>query len=120
MQAPDRIRLQHMLEAANLAVSFCAGKSRSDLDRDPMLVMALVKAVEIVGEAAAKVSEETRRLLPEVPWQAIVDMRHRLVHAYYDINLTILWLTVEEDLPPLLQQLQSTLPPPENDAPSHT
>jgi uncharacterized protein with HEPN domain len=98
-----------MLEAAELAVQFCEGRTSGDLDSDPMLVLALVKSVEIVGEAAAKIGKPTRDLIPNIPWQAIVDMRHRLVHAYYDINHTILWLTIQEDLPPLIQQLQQAL-----------
>lgn len=87
MPKSDRIRLQHMLDAAREALSFVRGKTREDLDRDRLLVLALVKAIEIIGEAACQVSSETRSQIPEVPWEDIIGMRHRLVHAYFDIDL---------------------------------
>ena len=74
------------------------------------MVLALVKEVEIVGEAAFQVGGDTRSSLPDVPWDDIIGMRHRLVHAYFDINLDILWRTVEEDLPSLVEILEK-IPP---------
>ncbi len=71
-----------------------------------MLVLALVKAIEIIGEAASQVSEETRAQLPGLPWADMIAMRHRLVHAYFDINLDILWQTVQQDLPPRVETCQ--------------
>lgn len=73
------------------------------------MTLALVKDVEIIGEAAYRTAEDTRRALPEIPWEDIVGMRHRLVHAYFDINLDILWKTVQEDLPPLVRILSEAL-----------
>ena len=84
MPKSDRVRLQHMLDAAREALSFVRGKTRGHLDRDRLLVLALVKAIEIIGEAAYQVSSETRWQIPEVPWEDIIGMRHRLVHAYFD------------------------------------
>ena len=63
----DETRLRHMLDAARDAVSFARGRDRSDLDRDRQFVLALVQCVQIVGEAAARVSEETRSALPDLP-----------------------------------------------------
>jgi uncharacterized protein with HEPN domain len=74
-----------------------------------MLVLSLIKEIEIVGEAATQVSEVTREHLPGIPWADIVGMRNRLVHAYFDINLEILWRTVQDDLPPLIAVLESVL-----------
>lgn len=74
-----------------------------------MLAFALVHALQIVGEAASKVSAETRDRRPEVPWATMIGMRHRLVHAYFDINLDILWTTVEEAAPALLTQIEPFL-----------
>jgi len=102
----DRVRLRHMIDAMEAALRFAAGRTRSDLDRDEMLVFALARAVEIVGEAATKVSEETRSQLSQVPWSTIVGMRNRLIHAYFDIDLNILWNTVTKALPPLLADLR--------------
>lgn len=105
MPNDDLVRLQHMLDAAAEAVSFAQGQTRADLAQDRKLVLALVKAVEIIGEAAYRVSPETQEQLPEIPWDDIISMRHRLVHAYFDINLDILWRTIEDDLPPLIALL---------------
>ena len=111
MRRDDEIRLRHMLDAAREAVSFAYGRVRSDLDADRLLVLALVKEVEIVGEAAAQITEAARAELPEIPWRSIVGMRNRLVHAYYDINLDIVWQTVKEDLSVLIAQLERIVPP---------
>ncbi len=88
---------------------FAAGRNRSDLDNDEMLLFALVRAIEIAGEAASKVSADMRGALPELPWSSIIGMRNRLVHAYFDINRDILWTTVTEALPPLAEILKKVL-----------
>lgn len=105
----DAVRLQHMLDAGQEALGFARGRGRSDLNSDRMMVLALVKAIEIIGEAASRVSEETRVQLPGLPWADIIAMRHRLVHAYFEINLDILWQTVQQDLPPLVTTLEEVL-----------
>ncbi len=109
MNANDRVRLLHMLDAAQEAMLFSQGRSRADLDSDRMLVLALVKEIEIIGEAANQVTETTRSRYPLIPWIDIVGMRNRLVHAYFDINLDILWQTVQHDLPSLIVELQRAL-----------
>jgi len=106
LQREDEIRVRHMLDAAREALTFAAGKTRRDLDQDRMFVLALVKCIEIIGEAATKVGPETRKAYPQVPWPAVVTMRHRLIHAYYDMDLDRVWDTVTEDLPPLIAALQ--------------
>ena len=93
MQRDDEVRLQHMLDAAREATGFARDRVRADLELDRMLVLSLVKAIEIVGEAATQVNEETRANLPEIPWDDVIGMRHRLVHAYFDVNLDIVWQT---------------------------
>ncbi len=105
----DIVRLRHMLDSAREVIDFVRGKRREDLNQDRLLVLGLVKALEIIGEAAYQISEETRRQVPEIPWEDIVGMRHRLVHAYFDINLDILWNTVKKDLPPLISALEKVL-----------
>ncbi len=109
MSPDDKIRLRHMVEAGETALDFCRGRTRSDLDTDTMLRFALTRAVEIVGEAAANVSDEGRTELPHLPWPAMVGMRNRLVHAYFDVDRDILWTTVMERLPPLVQELKAAL-----------
>lgn len=107
MRKDDEIRFRHMLDAAREAVSFANGRTRDDLDNDRQLVLALVKDIEIVGEAATQISENTRLRLSEIPWQQITGMRNRLVHAYFDMNLDIIWNTVQEDIPKLISLLES-------------
>jgi uncharacterized protein with HEPN domain len=105
----DAIRLHHMLDAAREAIEFAKGQTRSELDRNRMLVLSLVKDTEIVGEAAFQISPSTRDQLKDIPWDDIIGMRHRLVHAYFEINLDILWKTINDDLPMLIQILESLL-----------
>lgn len=109
MQKPDIIRLQHMLDAAKEAISFIKDKNRKSLDTDRKLVLALMKSIEIIGEAANKILKSKQDDMPEIPWVEIVGMRNRLIHAYFDINLDILWKTVIEDLPDLVKKLEIIL-----------
>lgn len=106
MPKSERIRIRHMLDAAREAINSAAGKTRLQLDRDRVWALGLVKCVEIMGEAAARVGEETRAKYPQIPWQQIVAMRNRLVHAYFDIDLDQVWKAVTEDLPPLVAELE--------------
>ncbi len=117
MHKGDEIRLLHMLDAAREAVAFARGRTRGDLDNDRQLVLALVKDVEIVGEAATQVTALTRQGLPEIPWEQIVGMRNRLVHAYFDFNLDIIWKTVQSDLPKLISLLEPAIPSERGPAP---
>jgi uncharacterized protein with HEPN domain len=107
MSPRDGVRLKHMIDAGEDALRFVSGRARADLDRDVMLRFALVHAVQIIGEAASKVSAEGRAELPDVPWPTIIGMRNRLVHAYFDINLDILWSTVQDVVPSLLERLRA-------------
>jgi uncharacterized protein with HEPN domain len=109
MRDDDRIRVQHMIDAAEAVERFIAGRQRNDLDTDRMLLFALVRAVEIVGEAAGKASAETRAAAADVPWNAIVSMSNRLIHRYFDIDTEIMWKTVTSELPPLLAQLRAMI-----------
>ena len=107
MRDEDRV-LDDMIAAAQNAIAFVAGRDRDELDTNRMLLFAVVPAVEILGEAASRLSEETRAANGAIPWKAIVGMRNRLVHAYFDINTQTVWETVTVEVPailPLLQQL---------------
>jgi uncharacterized protein with HEPN domain len=110
MQPDDLTRIRHMFEAAENAQHFISGKNRTDLDTDPMLLFALVRAIEIIGEAASRVSAEQRAASPTIPWSAIVAMRNRLIHAYFDIDRDIVWRTLTEEIPSLRSQLLQLLP----------
>ena len=105
----DLIRIRHMAEAAREAIGFAEGHTRAQLDANRMLALAIIKAIEIVGEAATRVSEDVRATLSAVPWPDVIAMRHRLIHSYFDVNLDIVWGTVEVDLPPLAAALDDWL-----------
>ncbi len=89
MAKTDAVRLQHMIDAAQKALTFTHGRSRRDLDDDEMLALAVVRLVEIVGEAAKNVSDSTKAHSPHIPWRQIAGTRDRLSHAYFEVNLDI-------------------------------
>jgi uncharacterized protein with HEPN domain len=94
-----------MLDAAKEALSFARNKTRRDLDSGRMLVLSIVKSVEIIGEAASRVTQESREAYKDLPWANIIGMRNRLIHLYFDIDLDRVWDTVTDDLPPLIASL---------------
>jgi uncharacterized protein with HEPN domain len=106
MRRDDLIRMRHMLDAAQKAIAFAAGKSRIDVTQDPMLAFALVRAVEVIGEAASKISRDSQERHKEIPWRQIIGIRHRLIHGYDSINFDILWETVTVALPPFVDMLE--------------
>lgn len=111
MPRSDAAYLLDMLLAARDALSFTTGMSFDDFVRDRRTQLSVLKSVEIVGEAAAQVGEDTKRAHPDIPWREIVGMRNRLVHAYFAIDLRLVWDTVRDDLPALISLLEPLVPP---------
>jgi len=109
MPKNDLIRLRHMLDAAKEAVELAAGKSRHIIENERMLNLSLVRLIEVVGEAANRVSTEGQAKYAGIPWLQIIGMRNRLIHGYDDIDFDILYQTVIEDLPYLIAELEKTL-----------
>jgi len=107
----DRVRIDHMLDHAREAITLTRGTTRADLESDRVLNLALVRLLEIVGEAAGRVSEENRALHPEIPWPQIVGLRNRLIHGYDAVDYDILWQIITDDLPPLVKALEAILSP---------
>ena len=103
----DDDRVAHIVDACEQAAEFVAGKTRDDLEHDRMLQLALVKLVEIIGEAAKAVSDDTRRRFPEVPWSLAARTRDRLTHHYFEVDIEVLWSTVTDSLPALLAALRA-------------
>lgn len=115
LDSEDVVRLQHMLDAAWEAQGFVEGKRRSSLENDRMLALSLIKEIEIIGEAASRVTSSTQDQCIDIPWMHVVSMRNRLVHGYFDIDLERIWFTVTEDLPLLIEALQKILIEPTDD-----
>jgi len=109
MRKDDLTRLRHMIEFAKGALRFAEHRSREDLDHDQMLTLALIKAIETVGEAASKLSPEFRDRHPGLPWPSIMGMRHKLVHAYFEVDLDMVWHTTVNELLPLIQALETII-----------
>jgi uncharacterized protein with HEPN domain len=109
MVKEDLIRIKHMLESAQEAMSFIKGRRRTDLKKNRMLSLSIVKSIEIIGEAASKVSKKTRNKYPEIPWANIIGMRNRLIHVYFGIDLDRVWDTVKGDLPSLITDLKKIM-----------
>ena len=106
----DNVRLRHMLDSAKEALVFTEGRSKKDLYENRMLALSLIKEIEIIGEAATKLSDETKAKYDKIPWLVIIGMRNHLVHVYFDIDLEALWSTVKIDLPPLISELEKIVP----------
>jgi len=97
--------VHHMLDHAQEAVKMVQGRRRADSDSDRLLNLALVRLMEVIGEAATRVPEDFRRRYPKVHWRDIADLRNRLIHGYDTVNFDRLWTIIEQDLPPLIEQL---------------
>ena len=108
-QHDDIARLQHVLEHAREAVSMIEGKERADLRHERMLELSLIRLIEVVGEAAARVTPEGQAKYSSIPWPQVVGMRNRLIHGYDQVDLDILWDTIEVDLPPFITKLEKIL-----------
>ena len=110
MNDKDFSRLEDMLLAARRTRTFIEGKERDDLEKNnELLGFAVVRAVELVGEAASKVTPETRQLYPEIPWRNIIGMRNRMVHDYLNVDYDIVWAVAVKNLPSLIQKLEVIL-----------
>jgi uncharacterized protein with HEPN domain len=105
----DIVRLRHILDAAKKIVEYTEPIERDDLDKDEKLALALVRLLEIVGEAAKAVSSDFRLNNPQIPWREIAGTRDRLIHGYYDIDLDIVWQIVSEDISLLITAIEAIL-----------
>lgn len=105
----DPQRLEHMLEAIIDLDTFLAEKTLMDLKRDKVLFYGCAKCVEIIGEAASKLSHEFISTHPDTQWKPIIGMRHILVHGYYQMEAEEIWDIRKEDLPLLKSQIQDYL-----------
>jgi len=105
----DLTRLKHIRDSAEEALSFVNNRTREDLDRDRMLSLALVRLIEIMGEAANHVSESCQAKYFQIPWRQIVGMRNRIIHAYFDVDLDIIWQVITQDLGSLLSEVQKAI-----------
>jgi uncharacterized protein with HEPN domain len=105
----DRTLLRDIISAARSAITAADRRDQTALAADHVWTLGLVKCLEIVGEAAGRLSEALRARHPDIPWGQITGMRNRLVHAYFEIDHEQVWKALKEDLPPLIERLEEIL-----------
>ena len=101
----DKGRLEHILQAIDKVFEFSSGVKREDFQKDSVLYFAIVKNIEIIGEASYMLSLEFKDSHPDTDWQVIIAMRHFLVHGYYQVDPEEVWNVIEQDLQPLKDQI---------------
>ncbi len=107
----DDSYLLDMLVAARKAIRFSQNLTYEQFSRSDLHQNAIFKVLEIIGEAASRISEDTKAANPEMPWTNIVGLRNRIVHAYFEIDLDVVWKIVEDDVPALIHELERIAPP---------
>jgi uncharacterized protein with HEPN domain len=105
-QDKDLLSLRHMLDHAREGVGLIQGKSRKAVSSDRLLELALVRLLEIIGEAAKRISLEYQSSHSSIPWSQIISLRNRLIHGYDAVDLDILWQILKQDLPCLISELE--------------
>lgn len=111
MSNADALYLAHMLDTAHKAVAKTRRRNRKAYDNDENLRLALTHLVQVIGEAAGRVSPQTCAAYPGVPWREITGMRHRIVHDYLNVDEDVVWQVVTQDLPSLIAMLEKIVPP---------
>ena len=109
----DDAYLLDILNAARRIVQYTTGVTEEEFERNELLQDATMRQLEIIGEAARKVSQENRSAHPEIPWSDMIGMRNRLIHEYSRINLKRVWDTIQNDIPRLITLIEPLVPPPE-------
>src|SRR3989338_7348733 len=105
MQKDDLVYAGHMLDKACEAVDLVKGKDRADYNSEAAIRYALAHLLQVIGEAARRISQDFCKSHPEIPWKAIVGMRHKVVHDYMSVDEDVVWDTVQQELPPLIEKL---------------
>lgn len=101
----DNLYLEHILECINKILSYSANLTYEEFLKNEMLQDAVVRNLEIIGEASNKISEETKKKNPDIPWKPIIGMRNRLIHDYFGVDNGAVWQTLIEDLPALKEKI---------------
>ena len=105
----DSVSLRHMLDASREIMEILQGRKQSELADDRIVQLAVTHLFTILGEAATRVSEETRMAHPEIPWGYAIGMRNRIIHGYDVVDLDVIWDTAQENIPELVEQLEEIL-----------
>ncbi|MFP4421528.1 MAG: DUF86 domain-containing protein [Desulfococcaceae bacterium] len=109
--ARDLAYFADMLDAARLAISYVQNEDRASFLSDIQCQDSVIRRLEIIGEAARRVSDHTRAAHPEIPWKAMISMRNQMIHEYDGVDLEVVWNTVQKDPPGLIVLLDKLVPP---------
>lgn len=101
--------IRDMLESAEKALKFVSGMGLDEFKSDEKTQFAVVRALEIMGEGAKKIPKDIQERYPKIPWREITGTRDKLIHDYIGVNLSVVWRTLHDDLPPLIEQLEAML-----------
>lgn len=107
----DDTYLVDILESAKIALDYVFDKSWDEFYEDTQCQDAVVRRIEIVGEAARRISQETRDRHPQIPWREMTSMRNLVIHEYDVVDINQVWETVQNKLPPLIEELSKIVPP---------
>ncbi len=110
MPEDDLVFIGHMLDTARKISAKLEGRVRADFDADENLRLALTHLLQIIGEAAGRLSPKFRQEHPSVNWKAVVGMRHKVVHDYLNVDEDVVWRTVVQEIPVLIAELQKIAP----------
>ncbi len=109
MKKDDSIYLRHIIDAFIQIENYTDGVSHDDFFNNRLLQDAVIRQLEIMGEAARNLSEDLRDKYPQIPWRQMIGLRNRMIHAYFNVNLQIIWEIVQGDLPDLKREMKCIL-----------
>lgn len=109
----DESRLLDILLAARKVQAFCEGVRREEFEADELLQNAVLRLLQVIGEASRNISQETQDAHPEIPWREMISFRHKLVHEYFRIDFDEVWGVIHRDVPELIRLIAPLVPPEE-------
>jgi uncharacterized protein with HEPN domain len=109
MENKDRVRLRHIIDSCNAIQKYMEGRKRADLSSNRMLMAAVIRELEIIGEAVTVLSSDFKLRHNHMPWKDMSGMRNRLIHAYFNVNPDVVWKTISIDVPILLKAVHEIL-----------